>query len=208
MTDSIPPTRWERTVGGQDSRYARCFDELIEQGKDIDGEARLVDVLAPRGARILDAGSGMGRVAGALARRGHDVTAVEKDPDLVRRSRERFAEVPVVETDILGLTPALLEAAGRPTSYDVVVVVGNVMVYLAEETEVRVLRTLAGLLRTGGRMVVGFHPVAGPEGSRDYPVEDFLDHVTRAGLAVQHLFGSYGLDPPTDDYVVAVLHAP
>jgi SAM-dependent methyltransferase len=180
MTGSIPPNRWELNVSGQDSRYARCFEELIEQGKDIDGEARLVDVLAPRGARILDAGSGMGRVAGALAARGHDVTAVEKDPDLIRRSRARFPEVPVVESDILGLSPALLETTGRPTSYDVVVVVGNVMVYLAEETEVRALRTLADLLAASGRMLVGFHPVQGPPGSRDYPVEDFLVHVVAA----------------------------
>jgi SAM-dependent methyltransferase len=208
MTQPIPPNRWERSVNSQDSRYAQCFDELIEQGRDIDGEARLVDVLAPRGARILDAGSGMGRVAGALARRGHDVTAVEKDPDLVRRSRARFPEVPVVESDILGLSPSMLEAAGRPTSYDVVVLVGNVMVYLAEDTEVRALRTLGDLLAPGGRMLVGFHPVKGPQGSRDYPPEAFLANVTGAGLAVQQLFGTYDLAPPADDYVVAVLRTP
>jgi len=62
-------------------------------------------VLAPRGARILDAGSGMGRVAAALATRGHDLTAVEKDPDLIARSRARFPDVAVVESDILGLSP-------------------------------------------------------------------------------------------------------
>jgi SAM-dependent methyltransferase len=205
MTGPIPPNRWELNISGTDSRYAECFESLIERGEDIDGEARLADVLAPRGARVLDAGSGMGRVAAALAARGHDVTAVEKDPDLVARSRHRFPEVPVVESDILGLTPGLLEAHGRPTSYDVVVVVGNVMVYLAEDTEVRALRTLADLLAPGGRILVGFHPQEGPPHSRDYPVEDFRRHAAGAGLVVEHLFGTYQLGPPADDYAVAVL---
>lgn len=203
MSEPIPPTRWD--VIAAESRYADCFDRLIAEGQDIDGEARLVDVLAPRRSRILDAGSGMGRVAAALSSRGHDVTAVEKDTGLIARSRDRYPELPVVESDILGLSPGLLEAAGRPPAYDVVVVVGNVMVYLADDTEVRALRTLAGLLAPGGRMLVGFHPRKGPQGSRDYPVEDFRQHVGEAGLVVEQEFGTYDLRPPADDYVVAVL---
>jgi len=85
------------------------------------------------------------------------------------------------------------------------VVVGNVMVYLAEDTEVRALRTLAALLAPGGRILVGFHPQQGPPGSRDYPVEAFHQHVIDAGLTVEQEFGSYDLLPPAHDYVVAVL---
>ena len=44
-------------------------------------------MIASTSARSVDAGAGVGRVAAALAARGHDVTAVEKDPDLVARSR-------------------------------------------------------------------------------------------------------------------------
>ena len=203
-SDPIPPNRWE-LMGESSSRYAECFEDLIDRGQDIDGEARLADVLAPRAARILDAGSGIGRVAAALARRGHDVTAVEKDPDLVARSRSRFPDVPVVASDILGLSPAHLEGAGRPRSYDVIVAVGNVMVYLADDTEARALRTLGDLLTSEGRMLVGFHPQQGPAHSRDYPVEHFQRHVTEAGLVVENLFGTYDLEPPAADYVVAVL---
>jgi SAM-dependent methyltransferase len=208
MTDAtgpVPPNRWELSMTGIESSYAQRFEQLIEQGQDIDGEARLVDVLAPRAATILDAGSGMGRVAGALAVRGHDVTAVEKDPELVTRSRVRYPDVPVVACDLLELTPTLLEAAGRPASYDVVVVVGNVMVYLADDTEVRALRTLRALLAPDGRMLVGFHPRKGPAHSRDYPVERFAEHVAEAGLVLESLHGSYDLRPPSDEYVVAVL---
>jgi SAM-dependent methyltransferase len=208
VSQGIPPNRWEQLAGGPDNHYASCFERLMERGEDIDGEARLADVLAPRHARILDAGAGIGRVAAALAARGHDVTAVEKDPDLVARSRRHFPHVPVVEADVLALTPGLLEAAGRPAAYDVVVVVGNVMVYLADGTEVRALRTLAALLAAGGRILVGFHPQAGPRGSRAYPVEELREHVAAAGLTVQQLFGSYDLLPPSEEYVVAVLTRP
>ena len=203
---SIPATRWE-LGGATASPYAEVFERLIDQGQDVDGEARLADVLVPRHAQILDAGSGMGRVAAALAARGHDVTAVEKDPDLAQRSRARFPEVPVVESDILGLSPAMLESSGRPAAYDLLVAVGNVMVFLAEETEVRALRALASLLSPGGRVLVGFHPVEGPAHSRDYPVEEFAAHVEEAGLRVEQLFGGYDLVPPSEAYVVAVLRA-
>jgi SAM-dependent methyltransferase len=202
---TIPPNRWERHLAGTDTDYARVFEGLIARGEDIDGEARLADVLAPRGARILDAGSGLGRVARALASRGHHLTAVEKDPDLVSRSRALFPEIAVVEVDILGLSADLLEDHGRPTSYDVIVLVGNVLIYLAEDTEVRALRTLGGLLATEGRILAGFHPRQGPAHSRDYPVDDFRRHAAQAGLVVEHVFGGYDLRPPADDYVVAVL---
>ncbi len=203
VPEEIPPNRWERLAG--ESTYAEVFEDLIARGEDIDGEARLVDVLAPRAARILDAGAGIGRVAGALAARGHDVTAVEKDADLVARSRRHFPEVPVIEADILQLSPEMLEQQGRPTSYDVIVVVGNVLIYLADDTETRALRTLGDLLAPDGRILVGFSPQKGPEFSRDYPVEDFRAHVEAAGLVVQHQFGTYDLAPAGGDYVVAVL---
>ena len=111
-----------------------------------------------------------------------------------------------MESDILGLSPELLAAAGRPTAYDVVVVVGNVMVYLAEDTETRALRTLERLLAPEGRMLVGFHPGKGPEHSRDYPFAQFAEHVARGrprGAAAP--VGGYDLAPPGEDYVVAVL---
>jgi SAM-dependent methyltransferase len=201
----IPPTRWEQLISAGGSRYAEVFEDLIARGEDVDGEARLVDALAPRHARILDAGAGVGRVAGALARRGHDVTAVEKDPDLIARSRRLFPEVAVVQADILELSPTMLEAQDRPPAYDVIVVVGNVMIYLAEDTETRTLATLRGLLVPGGRILVGFDSVKGPRTSRDYPVVDFRAHAEAAGLVVEHEFGGYDLEPRGHDYVVAVL---
>ena len=78
---SLPPTRWELTGEGNRG-YGQHFGAQVAQGVDVDGEARFVDALAPRGARILDIGSGMGRVSAALRARGHTVVATEPDPAL------------------------------------------------------------------------------------------------------------------------------
>lgn len=193
----VPPTRWAQ--GGQAGSYAAHFARLIESGTDIDGEARLADALAPRNARILDAGAGIGRVAGALAARGHEVVAVEPDPGLVTEARRRYPDLEVLEADILQLDP---QEVG---TFDLVVCVGNVMILLAEDTERRVLGVLGDLLRQGGRLLLGFATTAGPGNSREYPYEEFVADAEAAGLTVQHRFGTYELDPPARDYVVVVL---
>lgn len=206
--DDIPATRWE--LGGAGSGgYTERFLGLIAEGADIEGEARLADALVPRAARILDAGSGMGRIGAALQRRGHRVVGVEKDPELVQLSRRQYPELAVVESDILALSPTLLEEADAPAAYDLIVLVGNVIVLAAPDTEARLLRTLVALLAPGGRILVGFHPVDGPAHvEEDYPFEAFARDVDAAGLRVEARFGSYELRPADESYVVAVLSPP
>jgi SAM-dependent methyltransferase len=200
--DDVPPTRWE--LGGAGG-YAAHFAELLASGADVEGEARLADAMLPRGATVLDAGAGFGRVSAALQARGHQVVAVEKDPDLVAMAAEHYPALRMVRSDILALSPALLEEAGCPTAFDLVVLVGNVVVLLAPETERRALSILRDLLADGGRILVGFHPTRMHGSARDYPFEEFVADVEAVGLLVQHRFGSYELDPPGGEYCVAVL---
>jgi SAM-dependent methyltransferase len=53
---------------------------------------------------VLDVGAGTGRVALDLAREGHDVTALDIDPDLLGVLRERAGDLPVrtIEADAAG----------------------------------------------------------------------------------------------------------
>ena len=204
----LPPTRWEgpTDVG---RGYGTHFAELIASGADVEGEARLADVLAPRNARILDAGSGMGRIAASLRRRGHDAVGVDLDAGLIEQSRATFPDLPVAQARLEQLDAAFLAAHDLPTSYDVVVCVGNVMVLLAEGSERIVLARFAGLLAPGGRVLVGFSLTGAPPRSRVYPAAEFEADAQAARLQVQHRFATFDLRPPgpDDDFAVWVLTA-
>ena len=195
---TLPPTRWELAGDGR-RFYGENFAALVADGADVAGEARLADALVGRHARILDVGSGMGRIAAALTARGHDVVATEPDPALREQSLATYADVPVLPHEALAI-PAL-------EPFDLIVVVGNVFIYLAEDTERAVLAHLRSLLAPGGRILAGFHLTAIMSGSRTYPADEFPADAATVGLGVDWRFGSYELDPPNDDYAVWVLSA-
>jgi len=199
------PTRWGSLPPAVRGRYADKFTRLVVDGSDIDGEARLADALAPRGARILDAGAGMGRVGAALQAGGHDVTAVEVDPELVALCRRTYPGLPVIDADLTTLSPLLLAAHDRPTAYDLVVAVGNVMVYLAEATEASVLHAISRVLAPQGRVLLGFDLTGSRPGSRVYPVDALVADAAAAGLVVEVHAGTYDLRPPTAEFAVLVL---
>lgn len=210
---SVPgETRWEQArrqerAAGQGG-YGAHFARLLEEGADIEGEARLADVLVPRGARILDAGSGMGRVGGALAGRGHHVVGVDFDPELLQQSRHAFPGLALLESRLDDLAPQVLAEAGFPTAYDLVVCVGNVMILLAPHSERRVLANLASVVAPDGRLLVGFSLRGAPAATaREYPAEEFAADAASVGLRVESRFATYDLRPYTEtsDYAVHVL---
>lgn len=190
------PTRWQES--GFSASYGRRFAELVAAGEDVDGEARLADALLPRGARVLDAGAGMGRVAAALLRRGHDVLSIEPDKALVRQARETYPGLPIEERDILSLGP-------EDGLFDLVVCVGNVVVYLAEGTERAALGAMRDVLGENGRILIGFHLEGRPPNARDYTVAEFEADLSAVGLRVDLRAGSYELHPANDDYGVWIL---
>ena len=208
MTTDLPPTRWEgpTDVG---RGYGRHFADLIASGADVEGEARLADALVPRGARILDAGSGMGRIGAALRRAGHDAYGVDLDAGLIEQSRAAYPDLPVAQARLEHLDGVFLSGRGMPATYDLVVCVGNVMVLLAEGSERAVLRAFGDLLAPGGRILVGFSLTGAPPRSRVYPAEEFAADVTAAGLAVESRYATFDLRPfdPDADFAVWVLAA-
>lgn len=196
------PTRWETFHDGPSwEQYVQRFAELHHSGADVDGEARFLDVLLPRGARVLDGGCGTGRVAHALRRAGHDATGVDRDGGLVAVARHRYPDGRYLVGDLRTVSTAELSAAGAPSEFDAVVLAGNVLVFVAPGTERAVLANLSGLLIPGGRLVTGFAT------DRDYGLPAFHADVGVVGLTVEHTFSTWHLDPWTDDaeFCVTVL---
>ncbi len=194
MTSTPPTPRWftDRTPP-QRRHYAGRFARLATSGEDVDGEARLIDALLPRGARVLDAGCGVGRVAAALAVTGHAAAGVDADPLLIEAGQNMYPGLPLAVMDLWELSPDALSATGLPPLYDLVVTAGNVMHFLADGTQARIVSRLASVLRPGGRAVFGFATGHG------YTHDLLDDDATAVGWVSEHRFGTWQCDPYTAD---------
>lgn len=198
---SREPNAWElrlRENPEHSAWYVERFRTMVREGHDLDGEARLVDAMLPRGSRVLDAGCGPGRVGGYLHRVGHTVVGVDYDPALIAAAEEDHPGPRWIAGDLVDLD---LPAEGVLERFDLVVCAGNVMTFLAPSTRAEVLRRLADHLADDGRAVIGFGA------GRDYPFADFRADAAAAGLREDVLLGSWDLRPFTDEspFLVAVL---
>src|SRR5215217_894333 len=90
MTEPSMWTRLTQENPEHSAAYIQRFRDLAAAGQDLVGEARFVDAMLPRGAHVLDAGSGTGRLGGFLAGVGHDVVGVDGDPVLVAESQRQY----------------------------------------------------------------------------------------------------------------------
>ncbi|WP_406044246.1 methyltransferase domain-containing protein [Micromonospora sp. NBC_00898] len=196
------PTRWvTETKPGHSQWYIDRFRRLAAEGADLAGEARLLDAMVPPGARILDAGSGTGRVGSALAARGHRVVGVDADPALVEAARTDHPGPHWLVGDLAALE---LAAQGEAEPFDAAVIAGNVMAFVAPGTERAVLTRVAAHVRPDGLVVVGFGT------DRGYPLTDFDADAVAAGLRLEHRFATWDLRPwrAEADFAVSVLRRP
>jgi SAM-dependent methyltransferase len=191
--------RWFTDHGeGHASWYIERFRTMARDGADLAGEARFVDALVAPSSRILDAGSGTGRVSAALADRGHTVVGVDVDPALVAAATSDYPGPRFVNADL-----ATLELPDE-TPFDAAVLAGNVLVFVAPGSEQQVLSRVAAHVRPDGVVVVGFAT------DRGYQVPAFDADCAAAGLALEHRFATWDLRPWRDDasWVVTVLRRP
>lgn len=192
------PTSWMAIVAENPDHsrwYIERFREMAAAGHDLHGEARLIDAMVGRGARILDAGCGPGRVGGRLHELGHDVVGVDIDPELIAAAEQ---DHPGPQWIVGDLATVDLDAG-----FDVIVSAGNVVTFVEAQSRQAVLTNLAGLLADDGRLVVGFGS------GRGYPFEDFEAHAAAAGLRFDLRLATWDLRPwtPASDFLVAVLRS-
>jgi SAM-dependent methyltransferase len=171
-------------------RFDERFRRIAEAGGNPHGEADLVASYAP--ATVLDAGCGTGRVAVELHRRGIRVLGVDADADMIAAARAKAPDLEWVTADLSELD--------RPERFDVVVLAGNVVPYVAPERRAAAVAACVAHLAPGGRLVAGF-PLR-----PDWPsLEDYDRWCTAAGAAPEECFATWERAPYAGgDYVVRV----
>jgi len=135
--------------GPWDARtYDRISDPMTRWGRDV-----VVRLDPPPRDTVLDAGCGTGRVTEMLLERVVDgrVVALDAAPAMLTEARRRLAyfgdRVVFVEADLLDLAPGLL---GGCAPVDAVLSTATFHWVLDHD---RLFANLAGVLRTGGRLV-------------------------------------------------------
>jgi SAM-dependent methyltransferase len=186
--------RHPATVAGMADRggaYQARFDQLAARGVDVHGEADLVETLGAH--RVLDAGCGTGRVAIELARRGVSVTGVDVDPSMLSTASQR---APELDWRLADLATAALPAA----SFDLVLMAGNVLIFVAPGTQAAVIANLAPTLVPDGLLVSGFQL------GSDWGLADYDRWTRAAGLTPVERWSTWDRAPwrPDSGYAVSV----
>lgn len=188
MSDPLPSdwAAWRHRFAGED--YDARWERLAASGVDPHGEVALVEAYGPRS--VLDAGCGTGRVAIELARRGVDVVGVDAEPDMIATARAKAPELTWHVADL-----ARLDLAER---FDVVVLAGNVVPYVAPGSRAAAVAACTRHLVPGGRLIAGFALRPGWPGLADY--DGWC-----AGLVLEDRWATWDRAPYTGgDYAVSV----
>src|SRR5438034_3862340 len=116
--------------------YDAPYRARTAAGEDVHGEANAVQALqSSRPFSVLDAGCGTGRIAIELARRGVDIVGIVLDARMLDQTRE---QAPDLDWRLGDLTTIDL---GR--TFDLILMAGNVRLFLTPGTEAQVVRNLA-----------------------------------------------------------------
>ena len=153
QADEVNPWLATRTRTG--AEYDAPYERQAQSGIDIHGEANLVmALLAEYGGtvagapHVLDAGCGTGRIAIELARRGCQTFGVDLDEVMLAQARQKAPELPWLKADLTTVT--------LNERFDLILMAGNVMIYLTPGSEADVLANMASHLKPGGLLLAAF----------------------------------------------------
>ena len=170
-------SRWsaERSDSGAD--YDARFAALAATGKEMHGEVAFVQRYGP--TSVLDAGCGTGRVGIELHNRGIEVVGTDLDASMLAQARRKAPQIDWIEADLARLD--------LDREFDVVVLAGNVMIYLAPGTEPAAVAAAARHVVPGGRLVAGFQINGIAE------LDDYDDWAAAAGLGLVERYSTWDL---------------
>ena len=162
----------------------------------VSPEARLVDLMVRRKARILvlealHAGGALG-----LATIGHTVWAVQTDAENVKRLA---AEVPEVHFFALDPADVTLSALGQVVPFDLVLWSGGLIGDLSRVERVIALKGLSETIGPSGRVVLELPLTT----ARQFA--EVTEDAIAAGLVLDLTLSGYDLRPPSEDATTTVL---
>lgn len=160
--------------------YDAPYAARAAAGENIHGEADLVESFGPQ--TVLDAGCGTGRVAIELARRGCSVVGVDIDPQMLATARRKAPDLEWHQADLATVD------LGR--QFDLILMAGNVMIFLAPGTEGAVLQNMARHLAPGGVLVAGFQLSLGY-----LQLDDYDRLAAAAGLVLEARYATWDRAP-------------
>ena len=144
--------------------------------------------------------AGRGAPEPNCTRAGITSIGVDADPELIEAARE---DHPGPRWFVADLATLDLPALGEPEPFDAAILAGNVMAFVAPDTETAVLRHVLAHLKPDAFAVIGFH-------TDRYDMAAFDQHLVDAGFTLEHRFATWDLRPwrPDADFAVSVLRAP
>ena len=128
------------------------------------------------------------------------MVGVDADPALIAAAEVDHQGPTYLVADLADLD---LAASGHDEPFAAAVMAGNVIAFIAPDTEAAVLRHVADHVVDDGFVAVGFH-------ISKMALDVFEKAVADAGLAVEHRFATWDLRAwhPEADFVVAILRRP
>jgi SAM-dependent methyltransferase len=157
------------------SEYDAKWKAMAARGESIHGEADFVLRYAP--ATVLDAGCGTGRVGIELASRGIDVVGIDIDERMLNAARAKAPDLTWINADLVDVV------VGR--TFDVVVMPGNVMIFVEPGTEAAVVANMSDHVNPGGRLIAGFQL------GRGYAIKQYDADCAAAGLELEHRYATW-----------------
>ena len=179
---------WEIGGAAQSDVYDDRWKRMEAKGEWVHGEADLVCWFEP--GSVLDAGCGTGRVAIELDRRGIDVVGVDVDAPMLDEARSKAPQVSWILGDLMDVEIAEPAPAMARREFDLVVMAGNVVVFVEIGTEAAVVANMARHLAVGGRLVTGFRMGLTPLTFFDYD-----RFAADAGLELEHRWTTWDREP-------------
>lgn len=168
--------------------YDQHADRLVEQYESLSFEevhARLLDMLPPAGATVLDVGAGSGRDAAWFAATGYDVVAVEPSEAMLAHARKLHPSCCIHW--LADSLPDLANVRRLGLSFDLILL-SAVWMHIPPAERQRSLRKLATLLAPKGRIVISLRLGPPDTGRSMYAVSypELASLAQQFGLRIVH----------------------